>query len=51
MISFWKKTEEKQNSANIMISLDGKGSFASEVGIAREIVWKKILKMRILKKI
>ena len=43
-----KKTEEKRNSATIMISEDG---FSTEVEITSGIVWIKILKNRILKKI
>ena len=37
MIRYWaeKNTEEKQNSANIMISVDWKGT----VNIARGIFW------------
>ena len=47
-----KKTEEKWNSATIMISEDGKGTVLwSEVEITSGIVWIKILKNRILKKI
>ena len=44
---YGKKTEEKQNSADIMISVDGeKDSFSSEVKITRGIVWIKILKKK-----
>ena len=47
-----KKTEEKWNSATIMISEDGKGTVLwSEAEITSGIVWIKILKNRILKKI
>ena len=47
-----KKTEEKWNSATIMISEDGKGTVLwSGVEITSGIVWIKILKNRILKKI
>ena len=39
-----KKTEQKQNSATIMISVDWKGavSFSSEIETTRRIAWIKI---------
>ena len=40
-----KKTEEKQNSATIMISVDQKGKvFQIELKLKRGIVWINILK-------
>ena len=45
-----KKTEGKQKSVTIMISVDGKkDSCSSEVEIRWGIVWIKILQNRILK--
>ena len=46
MTPFWgKKTEEEQNSATIIISVDGKGTaFSNEVEITRAIISKNIKK-------
>ena len=47
---FEEKTEGKEKSVTIMISVDGKkDSYSSEVEIRWGIVWIKILKNRILK--
>ena len=47
---FEEKTEGKEKSVTIMISVDGKkDSYSSEVEIRLGIVWIKILKNRILK--
>ena len=46
-----KKTEEKKNSATVMIYVDVRGSVSSEVQITRGIVRIKISKNIILQKI
>ena len=52
MIPFgMKKTEEKKNSATVMIYVDVRGSVSSEVQITRGIVRIKISKNIILQKI
>ena len=49
--SLIKKTEQKQNSATIMISVDGKGIvFPVKLKLHRGNVWIKILKKRNFKK-
>ena len=46
MTPFWgQKTEEEQNSATTIISVDGKGTaFSNEVEITRAIISKNIKK-------
>ena len=51
MILFWgKKTAKQQNSATIMISIDGKKTVSLVKEITGEIVWITVLKKRTLKK-
>ena len=45
-----KKTAKQQNSATIMISIDGKKTVSLEKEIPGEIVWITVLKKRTLKK-
>ena len=51
MIPFWvNKLEENQNSANIMISVDGKGKvFPKTLKLQMGIVWIKILEKKLKK--
>ena len=51
MIPFWgKKTVKQQNSATIMISIDGKKTVSLVKETTGEIVWITVLKKRNLKK-
>ena len=45
-----KKIAKQQNSATIMISIDGKKTVSLEKEIPGEIVWITVLKKRTLKK-
>ena len=45
-----KKTAKQQNSATIMISIDGKKTVSLVKKITGEIVWITVLKKRTLKK-
>ena len=53
MITFWgKRQKKKQNRATTVISVDGKGTvFPVMLKLQWGIVWIKVLKKRILKKI
>ena len=54
MITFWGKRQKKkqQNRATTVISVDGKGTvFPVMLKLQWGIVWIKVLKKRILKKI